>query len=97
MFKCGNMTLNDIIGSWLLAQNLLFGRCRVSSAGRPKSKAAVTLAGKLQELYNTVRDYTDSHGRTLSTPYMKLPPKAVSLHLFNCCNDVLLSKMYDIS
>jgi len=57
-----------------------------ASAGRPKSKAAVTLAGKLQELYNTVRDFTDSHGRTLSTPFMKLPPKSVSFlfSLFSC-------------
>jgi len=52
--------------------------CCSTSGGRPKSKAMTTLAGKLQELYNTVRDYTDSHGRTLSTPYMKLPPKSVS-------------------
>jgi len=53
----------------------------ITSASRPKSKAAAALAGKLQELYNAVRDYTDSHGRTLSTPYMKLPPRSVSFYL----------------
>jgi len=55
-----------------------------TSTGRPKSKAAMTLAGKLQDLYNAVRDYTDSHGRTLSTPYMKMPPKSVSLYVLTC-------------
>ena len=63
--------------------------CGVSSGGRPKSKAATTLAGKLQELYNAVRDYTDSHGRTLSTPYMKLPQKSVSSHLRTCSSDAV--------
>jgi len=63
--------------SWAVAD--VFVVWCITSAGRPKSKAAITLAGKLQDLYNTVRDYTDSHGRTLSTPYMKLPPKSVRL------------------
>jgi len=65
-------------GQWYSQKCELGGVLCLTSAGRSKSKAQATLAGKLQELYNTVRDYTDSHGRTLSTPYMKLPPKSVS-------------------
>ncbi len=42
-----------------------------------RSKSISTLAGKLQELYNNLRDYSDQRGRTLSTPFMKLPLKSV--------------------
>ena len=75
-----------VLGRRLLNRLLLICIDRMSavhcsSVGRPKSKAAIALAGKLQELYNAVRDYTDSHGRTLSTPFMKMPPKSVRSYL----------------
>jgi len=44
----------------------------------------MTLPAKLQELYNSVRDYTDSRGRTLSTPFMKVPPRNVSYTIQYC-------------
>ena len=49
-----------------------------------KGKSLTTLPAKLQDLYNSVRDYADARGRTLSTPFMKLPTRAVSYSLINC-------------
>jgi len=44
------------------------------------------LSHKLLDLYNTVKDSDDSHGRVMSTPFMKLPLKSVS----NCDDNLVL-------
>lgn len=45
---------------------------------RSRSKVSSPLSQKLQDMYETVRDYQDRAGRTLSTPFIKLPLKSVS-------------------
>ena len=48
------------------------------SHSRLKLKALNPLQSKLQELYNTVRDFADNRGRLLALPFAKLPAKNVS-------------------
>ena len=47
---------------------------------RPRGRKSnlTPLKDKLLDLYNTILNYTDSRGRTLSTPFVKLPSKNVS-------------------
>ena len=59
----------------LLVFCLVFCFCFFS---RPKVKPTSSLMSKLQELYGAIRDYNDARGRTLSTPFMKLPSRSVS-------------------
>ncbi|XP_064633737.1 protein polybromo-1-like isoform X4 [Lineus longissimus] len=44
----------------------------------PKTKAITlsSLSHKTHDLYNTIKDYTDTRGRILSTPFMRLPTKS---------------------
>ena len=45
---------------------------------RPKSISGMTqLEQKLNDLYGTIYDYTDSSGRELSAPFIRLPTKNV--------------------
>ena len=40
------------------------------------------LSSKLVELYDTIKDHSDAWGRTLSTPFMRLPLKNVSTQMY---------------
>lgn len=46
-----------------------------------RTKTITTLASKLQDLYEAIINYQDLKGRTLSTPFLKLPLKSVSVVL----------------
>lgn len=48
---------------------------------RMRTKTITTLASKLQDLYEAIINYQDLKGRTLSTPFLKLPLKSVSVVL----------------
>jgi len=39
---------------------------------------AKNIPSKLQRLYDAINNFQDVHGRTLSTPFLKLPLKSVS-------------------
>ncbi|KAL3851884.1 hypothetical protein ACJMK2_015582 [Sinanodonta woodiana] len=49
---------------------------RALARGKLKAKAGSPLSTRLQELYDSIRDYQDSRGRVLITPFMKLPLKS---------------------
>ncbi|XP_070193759.1 protein polybromo-1-like isoform X2 [Littorina saxatilis] len=49
---------------------------RASSSKRSKTKASSPMSQKLQEMYESVRDFQDKTGRALSTPFIKLPAKS---------------------
>ncbi|XP_025107191.1 protein polybromo-1-like isoform X11 [Pomacea canaliculata] len=49
---------------------------RALTSKRSRSKVSSPLSQKLQDMYETVRDYQDRAGRTLSTPFIKLPLKS---------------------
>ena len=40
------------------------------------------MSQKLQDLYESVRDFQDKAGRALSTPFIKVPLKSVSIPIF---------------
>lgn len=48
---------------------------RLKSLFKSKGKLSPQLLQKLQTLYNSVKDYSDSKGRKLSTAFVKLPSK----------------------
>ncbi|KAL8620376.1 hypothetical protein ACOMHN_013001 [Nucella lapillus] len=47
-----------------------------TTKSRSKSKTSSPMSQKLQDLYESVRDYQDKVGRALSTPFIKLPLKS---------------------
>ncbi|GFS20715.1 protein polybromo-1 [Elysia marginata] len=49
---------------------------RTPGSRRSKVSESNPLSDKLQDLYESVRDYQDRSGRALSTPFIKLPNKA---------------------
>lgn len=49
---------------------------KTSGSRRSKVSESNPLSDKLQDLYESVRDYQDRSGRALSTPFIKLPNKA---------------------
>ncbi|XP_053378046.1 protein polybromo-1-like isoform X6 [Mercenaria mercenaria] len=56
--------------------NQAAGTPRPGKSKTRKGPAPTTLASRLQELYESIRDYQDARGRTLSSPFMKVPAKA---------------------
>ena len=48
---------------------------------KPK-RGANDLPQKLESLYDRIRDFTDARGRTISTPFMKIPSRAVSIKFY---------------
>ncbi|XP_076447907.1 protein polybromo-1-like isoform X4 [Babylonia areolata] len=50
---------------------------RATTSKRSKSKTSSPMSQKLQDLFESVRDYQDKAGRALSTPFIKLPLKSV--------------------
>ena len=48
---------------------------------RFKVTEASPLAQKLNDLYESVRDFQDRSGRALSAPFIKLPNKTVSIQI----------------
>ena len=55
-----------------------------SSGPGNRGRQITTLSGKLLDLYESIRDHQDSRGRTLSSPFMKVPSKSVS-----CRNELI--------
>ena len=54
-------------------------RTKTSSTGT-RGRQITTLSGKLLDLYESIRDHQDARGRTLSSPFMKVPSKSVSCY-----------------
>jgi len=73
--------LEHVLGSRLKSLPSLDDQSSAGKASPRRTKvksgcsAASSLTVKLQKLYNAIRDYTDGRGRTLSTPFIKLPHK----------------------
>ncbi|XP_021376482.1 protein polybromo-1-like isoform X22 [Mizuhopecten yessoensis] len=56
-----------------LSRNVKTNVCEKST--RMKDKKVTPLPTKLQDIYNTIHNYTDVRGRALATPFLKLPLK----------------------
>ncbi|KAK7457993.1 hypothetical protein BaRGS_00039138 [Batillaria attramentaria] len=66
----------DTLDRILRAKWRNMSQSRAVSSKRSKSKASSPLSQKLQDLYESVRDYQDKAGRALSAPFIKLPLKS---------------------
>lgn len=73
------MYLFTIITCSVSVLSELVSSCWVCVCSKPKLRSMSALSHKLLDLYNTVKDSDDSHGRVMSTPFMKLPLKSVSV------------------
>ncbi|XP_052781676.1 protein polybromo-1-like isoform X8 [Mya arenaria] len=55
--------------------NQAAGTPKGSKSKMRKGPAPTSLVARLQDLYESIRDYQDVRGRTLSSPFMKVPAK----------------------
>ena len=78
VYKDAN-TLERILKTKMKSLAPLDSPKRVVRRTGPKNKSATPLAQKLQDLYNSIKDFHDPRGRVLSTPFIKLPNRNVSL------------------